>query len=64
MPYFTVTGAIGIVTVEAKSVFENLKQQEKGVEEVQKTLQKLFENRDEIKSFVEFLNSKKEEEKL
>jgi hypothetical protein len=64
MPYFTVTGAIGIVIVEAKSVFENLKQQEKGVEEVQKTLQKLFENREEIKSLVEFLNSKKEEEKL
>jgi hypothetical protein len=29
MPYFTVFGAIGIVIVEAKSVFENLKQEEK-----------------------------------
>jgi hypothetical protein len=64
MPYFTVVGAIGIVIVEAKSVFENLKQQEKSVEEVQKALLKLFENREEIKSLVEFLNSKKEEEKL
>jgi hypothetical protein len=63
MPYFTVTGAIGIVMVEAKSVFENLKQEEKSVEEVQKALQKIFENREEIKSLVEFLNSKKEEEK-
>ena len=29
MPYFSVVGAIGIVLVEAKSVFENLRQQEK-----------------------------------
>jgi hypothetical protein len=27
IPYFTVFGAIGIVIVEAKSVFENLKQE-------------------------------------
>ncbi|MDR2065427.1 MAG: phage holin family protein [Prevotellaceae bacterium] len=64
MPYFTVFGAIGIIAVEAKSVFENLKQSEKSVEEVQKALQKLFENREEIKSLVEFLNTQKQEEQL
>jgi hypothetical protein len=64
MPYFTVIGAIGIVAVEAKSVFENLKQQEKGIEEVKNMLLKILENRDEIKSLVEFLNSKKEEGKV
>jgi hypothetical protein len=58
MPYFTVLGTIGIVIVEAKSVFENLKQEEKIIEEIQKALLKIFENRDEIKSLVEFLNSK------
>jgi hypothetical protein len=63
MPYFTVVGAIGIVIVEAKSVFENLKQEEKSVEEVQKALQKLFENREEIKSLIEFLNTQKQEAK-
>jgi len=57
MPYFTVIGAIGIIIVEAKSVVENLKQQEKGVEEIQKTLQKLFENKEGIQAFVLFLNS-------
>ena len=57
MPYFTVIGAIGIVMVEAKSVYENLKQHEKSVEEVQKALLKLFENKEEIKSLVSFLNS-------
>jgi hypothetical protein len=60
MPYFIVVGAIGIVIVESKSFFENLKQEEKSVEEVQKALLKLFENTNPIT----FLNSKKEEEKL
>jgi hypothetical protein len=57
MPWFTVIGAIGIIIVEAKSVFENLKQQEKSIEEVQKALLKLFENREEIKSLITFLNA-------
>ena len=61
MPYFTVIGAIGIVMVEAKSVYENLKQEEKSVEEVQKALLKLFENKEEIKSLITFLNSQKTE---
>jgi len=57
MPYFTVTGAIGIVIVEGKSVFENLKQVEKNVEEIQKALLKLFENKEDIKTIITFLNS-------
>ena len=61
MPYFTVVGAIGIIMVEAKSVFENLKQREKNVEEVQKAVLKLFENRDEIKALISFLNAQKSE---
>ena len=61
MPYFTVIGAIGIIIVEAKSVYENIKQEEKSVEEVQKALQKLFENKEEIKSLVNFFNSQKTE---
>ncbi|MCL2728359.1 MAG: phage holin family protein [Bacteroidales bacterium] len=61
MPYFTVVGAIGIIMVEAKSVFENLKQREKNVEEVQKAVLKLFENRDEIKALISFLNAQKTE---
>lgn len=64
MPYFTVIGAIGIIIVEAKSVIENLKQQEKGIEEVQKTLQKLFENKEGIQALISFLNTQKQEEKV
>ena len=64
MPYFTVTGAIGIVLVEAKSVFENLKDQEKSMEEVQKMLLKILENKEEIKTILSLLNTHKEENKL
>jgi len=57
IPYFTVIGAMGMVLVEAKSVFENLKYREKNMEEIQKVLLKLFENKEEIKSLIYFLNS-------
>ena len=64
MPYFTVTGAIGIVLVEIKSVFENIKQEEKSVEEIQKALLKLFENKQEIKDIISFLNSQNQEKPI
>jgi dolichol kinase len=59
MPYFTVAGTIGIIIVEAKSVIENLKQQEKSIEEIQKALQKLFENKEGIQALISFLTSQK-----
>ena len=61
MPYFTVIGTIGIIIVEAKSVIENLKHEEQNVEEIQKTLQKLFENKESIQSLISYLNSQKSE---
>ena len=63
MPYFTVIGAIGIVIVEAKSVYENIKQDEKNIAEVQKLLLKLFENKEAIQSLINFLNSNNNETK-
>ena len=62
MPYFTVIGAIGIILVEAKSVFEHLRQETKNVEDVQKMLFKLIENKEEIQSLIKFLNSNKRED--
>ena len=62
MPYFTVIGAIGIILVEAKSVFENLRQENKNVDDIQKVLLKIFENKEEIQALISFLNSKKQEE--
>ena len=62
MPYFTVIGAIGSVLIEAKSVFENLRQENKNVDDIQKVLLKIFENKEEIQALISFLNSKKQEE--
>lgn len=64
MPYFTVIGAIGIILVEAKSVFEHLRQETKNVEDVQRMLFKLFENKEEIQALIKFLNSNKREDQL
>ena len=62
MPYFTVIGAIGIVLIEAKSVFENLRQENKNVDDIQKVLLKILEHKEEIQALISFLNSKKQEE--
>ena len=64
MPYFTVAGAVGIVLVEAKSVFENLKQQEKNIAEVQSMLLKILENKDQIQAILTLLDTNKKENKL
>jgi len=64
MPYFTVIGTIGIVIIEAKSVIENIRNEEKNVAEVQKLLLKLFENKEIIQAIISFLNSNKQEEKV
>ncbi|GHT03101.1 hypothetical protein AGMMS49525_07640 [Bacteroidia bacterium] len=61
MPYFTVIGAIGIIAVEAKSVFENIKQEDKSVQEIPKVLLKLFENKEDIQALISYLNSNKQE---
>lgn len=63
MPYFTVFGTIGVVFVEAKSVFENLRKDEKSIAEVQKVLLKLFENKEEMQALITFLNSQTNETK-
>jgi hypothetical protein len=63
MPYFTVLGAIGIVIVEAKSVLENIRKDEKNIAEVQKLLLKLFESKEELQALISFLNSQRKEEK-
>jgi predicted component of type VI protein secretion system len=50
------------VLVEAKSVFENLKQQEKSIAEVQSMLLKILENKDEIQTILSLLNTHKKED--
>ena len=50
MPYFTVIGTIGIIIVEVKSVFENVRNEEKNVEDVKKELEKLLERLEDFES--------------
>ena len=57
VPYFTVLGTIGIVIVETKSVFENLKQEDKNAEEVQKILKKLLQNKDKLQEVIDHLHN-------
>ena len=59
MPYFSVIGSIGIVAVEAKSVFENLKLEEKDIADIQKLMRKLLENKEELQTFISWTNSLK-----
>ena len=44
-------------------MFETLRQENKGVEDVQKVLLTLFENKEEIQALITFLNSQKQEDK-
>lgn len=61
LPFFTAVGAIGIVMVEALSVFEKAKDENKRIEEVPKVLIELLKNKDNIMEIIEFLNSKTKE---
>jgi len=56
MPYFTAVGAIGLVLVETKSVFENIREKDKSVEEIPKALLELYKHKDSIKDIIGFLN--------
>jgi hypothetical protein len=56
MPYFTVVGAIGIVLVEAKSIFENIKETDTRIDEVPKALLQMFKNKGDIEAIIRFLN--------
>jgi hypothetical protein len=57
MPFFTAFGAIGIIIVEAKSVYESTKEYNKGIEEVPRVLVEILKNKDNIQSIIEFLNN-------
>ncbi|GHT01567.1 hypothetical protein AGMMS49525_02660 [Bacteroidia bacterium] len=56
MPYFTVIGAIGIIFVEAKSVFENIKETDTYIDEVPKALLQMFKNKGDIEAIIKYFN--------
>jgi hypothetical protein len=57
MPYFTLIGVLGIISVEGKSVFENIKSENKHIEEIPPLLLKLLENRNTLQDIVTYLNT-------
>jgi hypothetical protein len=63
MPYFTAIGAVGLVLVETKSVFENIREKDGSVEEIPKILLELYKNKDGIRDIIGFLNETANEKK-
>jgi hypothetical protein len=61
MPYFTVIGAIGIIAVEIKSVYEHIRGENKHIEEIPEMLLKIYENKDSLQEMLTFINEKTNE---
>lgn len=56
MPFFTAIGAIGIVLIEARSVYENKKDINKGIKDLPFILSQVIKNKDDVKELIKFLN--------
>jgi hypothetical protein len=57
LPFFTALVGIGIILVELKSVFENIRGVNKDVEKIPNMLVEILKNKDTLQSVISFLNS-------
>jgi hypothetical protein len=57
LPFFTALIGIGIILVELKSVFENIRGVNKDVEKIPSRLAEILKNKDSLQSVITFLNS-------
>ena len=57
LPFFTALGAIGIVIVEGKSVFEKVKDENKQIEDIPAVLVEIIKNKDNIQDLISWLNN-------
>jgi hypothetical protein len=57
LPFFTALIGIGIILVELKSVFENIRGVNKDVEKIPSMLAEILKNKDSLQSVITFLNS-------
>lgn len=55
LPFFTAIGAIGMVFIEGRSIWENKKDTNKGIEDLPDVLVDLMKNRDNIEQIVKIL---------
>lgn len=58
MPFFTALGTIGMVFIEAKSVYENKKDLSKGIKDLPHALLHILKNKDKAEELLEFLETK------
>jgi len=63
LPYFTAIGAIGLVLTELKSVFENIRNENKRIEDVPKILLEMYKNKDYIQDIISYLNTNVDDKK-
>jgi len=63
LPFFSAIGTIGIVFVEARSVYENKKDINKGIKDLPETIAKILRNKNDMEALLYFLEEKKQEMK-
>jgi len=63
LPYFTAIGSIGLVLTELKSVFENIRKDNKKIDDLPKILLEVYKNKDNIQEIISFLNSNVDDKK-
>jgi len=61
LPFFTAIGTIGIILVEARSVYENKKEINKGIKDLPETIVKILRDRKAVESFLCSLELDKKE---
>lgn len=57
MPFFTAVGTIAMVFIEAKSVYENKKDINKGIKDLPDVLLQILKNKDKTEELVDFLQT-------
>ena len=63
LPFFTAIGAIGMIYIEGKSVWENKKRLSKGLGDLPDVLLQILKNKDNIEEIIKSFGQKKEDEK-
>ncbi len=61
LPFFTAVGTIAMVFIEAKSVYENKKDINKGIKDLPDVLLQILRNKDKAEELLKFLEDNKNE---
>ena len=57
LPFFTAVGTIAMVFIEAKSVYENKKDMNKGIKDLPDVLLQILKNKDKAEELLKFLET-------